>query len=332
MDEPEGSGRLDALARDLATGAISRRTALRRFAGLTVGAILPGALFADTALANCPQSRRCDGTCCPNHAHCHHGKCKCDTGFTRCGKKCRNLQTDENNCGSCGHQCASGKVCQSGHCKAVAQCQSAADCPQAAAGSCQVATCVSGSCDFAADDTDLPADGNQCTQDLCSGGVPSNPAQPISTTCNQGGGTHCDGAGNCVAETCTDGIQNEGETDVDCGGPNCGGCANGKNCGGDTDCLSGHCCEGTCRDIQTDAGNCGSCGHVCPNGQTSLSGTCMTPCTSQSDCTGSPHGHTCMPDGYCGCRVGFADCPAASTCTSFSTPYIVNGVEYGTCV
>ena len=31
------------------------------------------------------------------------------------------------------------------------------------------------------DDTDLPVDGNQCTQDVCTAGVPSNPAQPADT-------------------------------------------------------------------------------------------------------------------------------------------------------
>jgi hypothetical protein len=305
MDEPGGRGRLDTLARDLASGQISRRTALKRFAATSLAAMLPGAFFAESAFARCPKSRRCNGKCCPKHGHCHHGKCKCDQGFKKCGKKCRNLLTDENNCGSCGHQCASGKVCQNGHCKAVAECQVPTDC-DGVDGDCATRTCVAGVCgmDFAA----------------------------ASVACDENGGTHCDGAGNCVPESCTDGIQNEGETDIDCGGPNCGGCANGKNCGGDTDCLSGSCCNGTCRDIQNDAGNCGSCGHVCPNGETCAGGMCATPCTSQGDCTGSPHGHTCMPNGYCGCRVGLADCPGISNCASFSPAYVVNGVEYGTCV
>ncbi len=45
----------------------------------------------------------------------------------------------------------------------------------------------------------MPADdGNQCTGEVCSAGVPSHPAQPVDTACNQGGGAFCNGAGSCV--------------------------------------------------------------------------------------------------------------------------------------
>jgi hypothetical protein len=116
MSEP---GTLDAIARDLAAGAISRRTALRRFAGMSVAAVLPGALFATHASAACPTSRRCKGRCCPNHAHCANGKCKCTKPYSKCGKSCRNLHTDAKNCGTCGHRCAAGETCAKGTCKAV---------------------------------------------------------------------------------------------------------------------------------------------------------------------------------------------------------------------
>jgi hypothetical protein len=112
-------GALDAIARDLASGQISRRTALKRFAGASLGAMLPGALFAESAFGACPKSRRCHGKCCPKHAHCHDGICKCNKGFRRCGKHCRNLLTDEKNCGSCGHICPEGKVCKNGKCTSL---------------------------------------------------------------------------------------------------------------------------------------------------------------------------------------------------------------------
>jgi hypothetical protein len=48
------------------------------------------------------------------------------------------------------------------------------------------------------DNTDVPVDGNPCTSDVCSGGVPSNPAAPAGTACSQGGGVVCNGAGTCV--------------------------------------------------------------------------------------------------------------------------------------
>jgi hypothetical protein len=48
-------------------------------------------------------------------------------------------------------------------------------------------------------DSDLPVDGNQCTNDVCTNGVPSNPSSASGTSCTQNGGTACDGAGTCVS-------------------------------------------------------------------------------------------------------------------------------------
>ncbi len=50
--------------------------------------------------------------------------------------------------------------------------------------------------------------------------------------------------------TCYDGVQNEGETQVDCGGPYCTGqssCAVVLTCATNSDCSSGVCSGGTCR-------------------------------------------------------------------------------------
>jgi hypothetical protein len=49
------------------------------------------------------------------------------------------------------------------------------------------------------DDTDVPVDGNLCTADTCSMGVPSNPPLPVETPC--GTSLVCDGAGACVPLT-----------------------------------------------------------------------------------------------------------------------------------
>ena len=51
--------------------------------------------------------------------------------------------------------------------------------------------------------------------------------------------------------TCTDGIQNQGESDIDCGGP-CPRCVTGQTCASGDDCASAFCCTGgptpgTCR-------------------------------------------------------------------------------------
>ncbi len=49
--------------------------------------------------------------------------------------------------------------------------------------------------------------------------------------------------------TCTDGIKNAAETDVDCGGPTCGPCADGRVCGAAADCASAHCETSLCQPV-----------------------------------------------------------------------------------
>ncbi len=94
-------------------------------------------------------------------------------------------------------------------------------------------------------------------------------------------------AGHAAAATCTDGVLDGRETDVDCGGKTCSGCGDGKKCGTLADCAAGLSCivgrcapcitndqclaNFTCRagrctpcDIQNDVDNCGACDHVCP--------------------------------------------------------------------
>jgi hypothetical protein len=45
-----------------------------------------------------------------------------------------------------------------------------------------------------------------------------------------------------MCTSCPDGKMDNGETDVDCGGPNCGKCAKGMKCTAATDCVTGTCC------------------------------------------------------------------------------------------
>jgi hypothetical protein len=59
-----------------------------------------------------------------------------------------------------------------------------------------------------------------------------------------GGGTG-PGRGTGPGQTCSDGIKNGSETDVDCGG-SCPRCANGKACIVANDCISGTCSGGQC--------------------------------------------------------------------------------------
>lgn len=67
------------------------------------------------------------------------------------------------------------------------------------AGDCAVQACDgAGNIAATSDDSDIPDDGNACTNDVCTNGIASHPAVAVGTSCSQGGGTRCDGAGSCV--------------------------------------------------------------------------------------------------------------------------------------
>jgi N-acetylneuraminic acid mutarotase len=74
------------------------------------------------------------------------------------------------------------------------------------------------------------------------------------TACGAGDcGTFNDGCGGTLScgvcpqpDHCTDGVQDSGESDVDCGGE-CAPCALGSKCGATTDCATGTCDQNVCR-------------------------------------------------------------------------------------
>ncbi len=122
------------------------------------------------------------------------------------------------------------------------------------------------------DDSDLPTPADDCTTGTCVAGVPTFPLKAKGSTCHTGGGTLCTTAGQCVqclsasdcpgmscnatnmcvAAQCNDKAKNGTETDVDCGGGGCPGCAFGKACQDDADCASlvctGNFCAASCSD------------------------------------------------------------------------------------
>lgn len=88
-----------------------------------------------------------------------------------------------------------------------------------------------------------------------SGGDPGSGAGGTTGAGGEGGatGTGGDGGGGGVVEpTCSDGIQNQGESDADCGGPCADNpfnqlCALGRSCEAEADCvLAGDCKGGVC--------------------------------------------------------------------------------------
>jgi hypothetical protein len=66
------------------------------------------------SLCNCV----CNPTTCPPGAtqDPHTCQCVCPQGQTLCNSACVNTQTDDSNCGMCGHACPSGQTCSAGVC------------------------------------------------------------------------------------------------------------------------------------------------------------------------------------------------------------------------
>ena len=102
-----------------------------------------------------------------------------------------------------------------------------------------------------------------------------------------GGSAAGGGSGGSPIPSCSDGVQNQAETGIDCGGNICPACADGAPCVVATDCINGICsdgicgcpaglsaCAGACVDINSDSANCGACGQVCAPGTVCQLGVC----------------------------------------------------------
>jgi hypothetical protein len=140
--------------------------------------------------------------------------------------------------------------------------------------------------------------------------------------------------GVCIAATCTDGIQNGTETDIDCGGAACPGCPGGGRCLGNADCASKICqpngiCASSCTDGYQDGMETGvDCGGGCPMGcppggacsvaadcasKICTAGTCATPTCSDMVMNGGETDVDC--GGPCvRCPLG-EHCAKSSDCT-----------------
>jgi len=111
------------------------------------------------------------------------------------------------------------------------------------------------------------------------------------------GGTATQSFDLVVPGTCTDGVQNQDETAVDCGGTSCGGCDNGQTCDVVSDCISlvcngnTHACEVVCGD-----GVVSPTYETCDDGNTGGGDGCDATCQTETgwDCSANPEG-ACAP-------------------------------------
>lgn len=241
--------------------------------------------------------------------------------------------------------CKDPLICLYGSC--VAQCKAKVDCAtgyDCVNGGCEPSGAGSGSgggeplpenCtneDKDADETDVDCGGTCAPCD--SGKACSGEKDCASKNCANG---------VCQAATCSDMIQNGGESDVDCGGPACSTCVNGSECGGASDCASGICSGGKCVEPscadgikngdETDVdcgGSCASCDSTkgCDKGSDCTSGVCSGGACQQPSCSdGVKNGMETALD----CGGGCDACGTNKTCAMHSD--CASGVcDGGTCL
>ncbi|HPY19976.1 MAG TPA: hypothetical protein PLM08_19970, partial [Polyangiaceae bacterium] len=188
-------------------------------------------------------------------------------------------------------------------------------------GDCQSLVCDgSGSTIKVNDDKDIPAQDNECAVGSCVAGAPKVDFAPEGTECSSNGGNVCDGEGacvecmkasdcpnnddlcvdkQCVPASCGNQKLDPGETDVDCGGPDCAPCADGLKCLEGDDCKSGVCnataktCSAPACDDKVKNGSETDvdCGGSCPNGCAAGKA-----CKENGDCKGGQcDANQCQP-------------------------------------
>ncbi len=249
--------------------------------------------------ADCDPGDFCDGegTCvdCGDQLHCPGAL------------QCIDPNTDINHCGGCDNDCASqlqnvvGIKCENGTCD-YERCEDGwSDCDGNRSNGCETSVndvnhC--GGCDIKCADQ-FPGSTPNCVNGQCQFSGQCNP--PLADCNSQAGcetqlGTNanCAGCGdNCRSRgltcvngscqaSCSDGIKNGNETDVDCGG-SCGRCQTGQRCGGAGDCVGNICVSGICR----QAGNCSPGQTIPPQNQSCTIPGCATPNTGNQSRTAS---------------------------------------------
>ncbi|HEY4159931.1 MAG TPA: cellulose binding domain-containing protein, partial [Polyangiaceae bacterium] len=255
--------------------------------GVCTGGFCAGATCTDLTQNGTETDQDCGGTTCDGqgktcangkicaaNADCQSGKCTtaiCQVPACNDGVK---------NQGESGVDCGGSTSCA--RCGTGLSCTAGSDCVSSVCttGACAAATCT----DATKNGTETAVDcgGATCVAagKLCANGL----ACVANTDCASGKCTSL----VCQVPSCTDGVKNNGESDIDCGGSNCAKCAATKACTLASDCVTGVCTGNVCQaamcndgvkngtETDTDCG--GSCapGNRCANGKV---------CTVANDCT-----------------------------------------------
>lgn len=179
-----------------------------------------------------------------------------------------------------------------------------------------------------ADETDIDCGGPNCNP--CSNGKNCLENSDCSSQI-------CSDDKICIPQaTCSDGVQNANETDIDCGGIECDPCGVDLHCEEHRDCASGFCnavdlcaepsCEdgernGNETDIDCGGSECSPCtlGRSCVQASDCISGVCVEFVCQAPSCTDHVHNGN-ETDVDCG-GVECAPCANGASCVSHSDCY-----------
>lgn len=152
----------------------------------------------------------------------------CSDGLTKCSGQCVDTMNNPDFCGGCTTVCGAGSFCSNGTCtKTLGE-------ACITGGECTSGYCVDGLCCATACSSLC-----ESCQGINNGGVDGTCGFVASLTDPDNecaGSMDCNGYGGC-GDSCTDGVQNKDETDVDCGGVICSArCNENAICRYQTDC------------------------------------------------------------------------------------------------
>lgn len=181
----------------------------------------------------------CGGGCpgCDTGQHCYGGE---DCASGECGGPLDNETCEPLHCGNHVKDLDEGDVDCGGadcdKCETGQLCERNSDCWL---NNCKTGVCIQPCKRLSDCGTDAACEDGQCV--YCTF---SDECRYSNQTCSAASGLDCacrQGYTVCVEASCENGLQEAGETDVDCGGSDCQACADYQRCAENVDCASGYC-------------------------------------------------------------------------------------------